>query len=232
MSGRGKGGKGGLGKSGAKRHRKLLHDNVQGITRPAIRRLANRAGIERCSTGVYEETRDLIKQALERILSKVVVFTQTARRRTIKVEDLENALELMGIHLLAKHDISGCGNPAPKKKNDDGEEKRAHRFRPGTRTRQHIRYQQKNSDCLAFRKLSFERLVREVAQEYIEDVNFAKLVFPTIQLVIETHLTRFFEKAGLCVKHADRTTLTTKDVQLVRRVSEDPLFSANPVSCF
>ena len=35
MSGRGKGGKG-LGKGGAKRHRKILRDNIQGITKPAI----------------------------------------------------------------------------------------------------------------------------------------------------------------------------------------------------
>jgi histone H3/H4 len=38
MSGRGKG----LGKVGAKRHRKVLRDNIQGITKPAIRRLARR----------------------------------------------------------------------------------------------------------------------------------------------------------------------------------------------
>ena len=43
MSGRGKGGKG-LGKGGAKRHRKVLRDNIQGITKPAIRRLARRWG--------------------------------------------------------------------------------------------------------------------------------------------------------------------------------------------
>ena len=41
MSGRGKGGKG-LGKGGAKRHRKVLRDNIQGITKPAIRRLGQR----------------------------------------------------------------------------------------------------------------------------------------------------------------------------------------------
>ncbi len=35
MSGRGKGGKG-LGKGGAKRHRKVLRDNIQGITKPAV----------------------------------------------------------------------------------------------------------------------------------------------------------------------------------------------------
>ena len=48
MSGRGKGGKG-LGKGGAKRHRKVLRDNIQVITKPAIRRLARRGGVKRIS---------------------------------------------------------------------------------------------------------------------------------------------------------------------------------------
>ena len=50
MSGRGKGGKG-LGKGGAKRHRKVLRDNIQGITKPAIRRLARRGGVKRIPLG-------------------------------------------------------------------------------------------------------------------------------------------------------------------------------------
>ena len=51
MSGRGKGGKG-LGKGGAKRHRKVLRDNIQGITKPAIRRLARRGGVKRISGAI------------------------------------------------------------------------------------------------------------------------------------------------------------------------------------
>ena len=47
MSGRGKGGKG-LGKGGAKRHRKVLRDNIQGITKPAIRRLDLKLNIVLC----------------------------------------------------------------------------------------------------------------------------------------------------------------------------------------
>ena len=43
MSGRGKGGKG-HGKGGAKRHRKGLRDNIQGVDKPVIRRLARRCG--------------------------------------------------------------------------------------------------------------------------------------------------------------------------------------------
>ena len=46
MSGGGIGGEG-LGKGGAKRHRKILRDNIQGITKPAIRRLADLRGDSR-----------------------------------------------------------------------------------------------------------------------------------------------------------------------------------------
>src|ERR1700679_519014 len=66
MSGRGKGGKG-LGKGGAKRHRKVLRDNIQGITKPAIRRLARRGGVKRISGLIYEETRGVLKIFLENV---------------------------------------------------------------------------------------------------------------------------------------------------------------------
>jgi len=49
MSGRGKGGKG-LGKGGAKRHRKVLHDKIQGITKPAMRRVARGNTLQRTAT--------------------------------------------------------------------------------------------------------------------------------------------------------------------------------------
>tara|TARA_R110002050_G_scaffold272053_1_gene415743 strand:- start:469 stop:864 length:396 start_codon:yes stop_codon:yes gene_type:complete len=49
--GLGKGGKGGkgLGKGGAMRHRKVLRDNIQGISKPMLKRLARRGGIKRLS---------------------------------------------------------------------------------------------------------------------------------------------------------------------------------------
>ena len=74
MSGRGKGGKG-LGKGGAKRHRKVLRDNIQGITKPAIRRLARRGGVKRISGLIYEETRGVLKVHL--FAFKVVFSTFT-----------------------------------------------------------------------------------------------------------------------------------------------------------
>ena len=48
MSDRGRGGKG-LGMGGAKHHRKVLPVNIQGITKPAIWRLAQFGGVKRIS---------------------------------------------------------------------------------------------------------------------------------------------------------------------------------------
>merc|ERR1711864_25914 len=76
-SGRGKGGKG-LGKGGAKRHRRVHGDNIQGITKPAIRRLARRGGVKRISGLIYEETRGVLKVFLENVIRDAVTYTEHA----------------------------------------------------------------------------------------------------------------------------------------------------------
>jgi hypothetical protein len=43
------------------RHRIMLRDTIQGITKPAIRRLARRGGVKRISGLIYEETRGVLK---------------------------------------------------------------------------------------------------------------------------------------------------------------------------
>ena len=147
MSGRGKGGKG-LGKGGAKRHRKVrffcfgrlfacfwfgfagaqlnacarcttppahtlhtpttspppppppapqvLRDNIQGITKPAIRRLARRGGVKRISGLIYEETRGVLKVFLENVIRDSVTYTEHARRKTVTALDVVYALKRQG----------------------------------------------------------------------------------------------------------------------------------------
>ena len=95
MSGRGKGGKG-LGKGGAKRHRKVLRDNIQGITKPAIRRLARRGGVKRISGLIYEETRGVLKVFLENVVRDAVTYTEHAKRKTVTAMDVVYALKRQG----------------------------------------------------------------------------------------------------------------------------------------
>src|ERR1700688_3772083 len=105
MSGRGKGGKGlGLGKGvgvgggggGAKRHRKILRDNIQGITKPAIRRLARRGGVKRISNLIYEETRTVLRIFLESVIRDSVTYTDHAKRKTVTAMDVVYALKRQG----------------------------------------------------------------------------------------------------------------------------------------
>merc|ERR1712210_185698 len=81
------------GKGGAKRHRKVLRDNIQGITKPAIRRLARRGGVKRISGLIYEETRGVLKVFLENVSRDAVTYTEHAKRKTVTAMDVVYALK-------------------------------------------------------------------------------------------------------------------------------------------
>ncbi|EGT54420.1 hypothetical protein CAEBREN_10787 [Caenorhabditis brenneri] len=101
-SGAGNSGKGmgrglkGLGKGGAKRHRKVLRDNIQGITKPAIRRLARKGGVKRISGLIYEETRGVLKVFLENVIRDAVTYCEHAKRKTVTAMDVVYALKRQG----------------------------------------------------------------------------------------------------------------------------------------
>jgi histone H3/H4 len=97
MSGRGGGGKG-LGKGTVRdqRNRKVLRDNIQGITKPAIRRLARRGGVKRISGLIYEETRSILKVYLDNVIRDSVTYAEHARRKTVTAMDVVYALKRQG----------------------------------------------------------------------------------------------------------------------------------------
>ncbi|XP_058069717.1 histone H4-like [Magnolia sinica] len=102
MLGRGKGGKG-LGKGRAKRHKKVLRDNIQGITKPAIHRLAHYSGVKRIRGLIYEETRGDLKNFLKNVIHDAVTHIEHARRETISTMDVVYALKRQG------HTLYGFG---------------------------------------------------------------------------------------------------------------------------
>uniref|UniRef100_A0A672ZVP6 Histone H4 n=1 Tax=Sphaeramia orbicularis TaxID=375764 RepID=A0A672ZVP6_9TELE len=75
------------------RHRKVLRDNIQGITKPAIRRLARRGGVKRISSLIYEETRGVLKVFLENVIRDAVTYTEHAKRKTVTAMDGVYALK-------------------------------------------------------------------------------------------------------------------------------------------
>ena len=85
-----------FGQSGYMRHRRVLRDNIQGITKPAIRRLARRGGVKRISGLVYEETRNALKDFLKDIIGDAVTYSDHARRRTVTNMDILYSLKKRG----------------------------------------------------------------------------------------------------------------------------------------
>ena len=95
-SGRGKGGKG-LGKGGAKRHRKVLADQMpKALTKPALRRLCRRGGIKRISGEFYEEIRIKGKLFLKQILKDAISYCEHAKRKTLTADDVKYSFKKNG----------------------------------------------------------------------------------------------------------------------------------------
>ncbi|XP_062285607.1 uncharacterized protein LOC133991153 [Scomber scombrus] len=222
MSGRGKGGKG-LGKGGAKRHRKVLRDNIQGITKPAIRRLARRGGVKRISGLIYEETRGVLKVFLENVIRDAVTYTEHAKRKTVTAMDVVYALKRQGRTLSSalnmnskRHTMArtkqtarkSTGGKAPRKQlatkaarksaPATGGVKKPHRYRPGTVALREIRRYQKSTELL-IRKLPFQRLVREIAQDFKTDLRFQSSAVMALQEASEAYLVGLFEDTNLAV---------------------------------
>ena len=97
------------------------------------------------------------------------------------------------------------------------EKKKPCRYRPGTVTLQEIRRYQKLTELLT-RRLPFQRLVREITQDYKARLNFASGAILALQEAAEAYLVGLFEDTNLCAIHAKCITIMPKDIQLARRI--------------
>ncbi|KAI5789738.1 histone cluster 1, H3g protein [Peziza echinospora] len=95
--------------------------------------------------------------------------------------------------------------------------KKPHRYKPGTVALREIRRYQKSTELL-IRKLPFQRLVREIAQDFKSDLRFQSSAIGALQESVEAYLVSLFEDTNLCAIHAKRVTIQSKDVQLARRL--------------
>ncbi|XP_067841287.1 histone H3.3A-like [Heptranchias perlo] len=104
--------------------------------------------------------------------------------------------------------------------------KKPHRYRSaaemliggrGTVALREIRRYQKSTELL-IRKLPFQRLVREIAQDFKTDLRFQSAAIGALQEASEAYLVGLFEDTNLCAIHAKRVTIMPKDIQLARRI--------------
>ncbi|KAE8219553.1 hypothetical protein CF319_g6771 [Tilletia indica] len=95
--------------------------------------------------------------------------------------------------------------------------KKPHRYKPGTVALREIRRYQKTTE-LCLRKLPFQRLVREIAQDIKTDVRFQSGAIGALQEASEAYLVSVLQDANLAAIHAKRVTIQPKDMALARRL--------------
>ena len=120
----------------------------------------------------------------------------------------------------AKHPRKSVAEKSAKGKAPGGAApgvKRPHRFKPGTVSLREIRRYQKSTELL-IRKLPFQRLVREIANETKNDLRFQSSAVLALQEAAEAYMVGLFEDTNLCAIHAKRVTIMPRDMQLARRI--------------
>ncbi|XP_065866354.1 uncharacterized protein [Euphorbia lathyris] len=113
---------------------------------------------------------------------------------------VHNEIELQVIKIRGNLKSSRQCKPAPRKQlaakvarlstppsTIGGRLKRPHRYRPGTVALREIRKYQKSTDLL-IRKMPFQRLVREIAQHYKNDLRFQSHAVLALQEAAEAYL--------------------------------------------
>ncbi|KAF0719316.1 Aste57867_1129 [Aphanomyces stellatus] len=108
----------------------------------------------------------------------------------------------------------------PKKAAPVGFVKKPHRYRPGTVAIRDIRRYQKSTELL-IRKIPFQRLVREIAQNVRLDLRFQGSALIALQESAEAYLVSLFADSYLCAMHAKRVTLMPRDIILARRLRHE-----------
>ncbi|KAL9939337.1 hypothetical protein V8E36_002150 [Tilletia maclaganii] len=100
-----------------------------------------------------------------------------------------------------------------------GASRKPHRYKPGTVALREIRRYQKSTKLL-IRKLPFQRLVRDIAENTLplKGIRFQSSALLALQEASEAYLVQLFEDVNDAAIHAKRVTIMRRDIQLARRI--------------
>ena len=120
------------------------------------------------------------------------------------------------------------GGKAPRKKlatkaarksaPTSGGVKKPHRYRPGTVALREIRKYQKTTELLC-RKAPMARLMREILQDFKTDIRITQGALLGFREIVGAFMVKVFENSNLAAIHAKRITVSPKDTNLVKYIS-------------
>jgi len=80
-----------------------LNENTVRITKPSLRRLAKRGGVQRINAEVYDTAREFMQRFMEASVKVAMVYTEQAGRKTITTADIRDSLKRMGRPLYSEY---------------------------------------------------------------------------------------------------------------------------------
>ncbi|GCC21569.1 hypothetical protein chiPu_0020043 [Chiloscyllium punctatum] len=184
------------------------------------------------SSSAMSVVNSFVNDIFERIACEASRLIRYSKRQTISSREIQTTVRLLLPGELAKHAVSEgtkavtkyttprkqlATKAARKSAPATGGVKKPHRYRPGTVALREIRRYQKSTELL-IRKLPFQRLVREIAQDFKTDLRFQSSAVMALQEASEAYLVGLFEDTNLCAIHAKRVTIMPKDIHLARRI--------------
>ena len=183
--------------------RRILRDNIEGITKGRIKELARKAGVKTISRPIYDEVKGTIKNMLNNWIYNIITYTEHSKKRTVGIKEVSAGIphKYYSKLLIDKK----CKKRKSKKSSPEKD----------------IAHYQKLGGCLTIGKETFGRLVREVAQDYKLDVRFSAEAIIMIQHCLENCVVEMLSKANLSATHAGRVRLFPKDLQFTINMTEN-----------
>ena len=175
------------------------NDSLENITKPAIKRMAKEAGVQRLSEDTYDHIREIIYIFLYSLLEKCIAFAVLNKRKTWIKRDIIASLRVMG-------DGYRLSDEFIKKK-------------PTTSTKSMKKTVRQKNNKLFIPCLPFERFAGMIANQIASTrPHFSKDFFNTIQMVTVIYTTEVLQKANLIAQTNKRPTLMVKDLSLVQQI--------------
>lgn len=189
-------------------------EGIESITNPDITRLARKGGAKIIAENVYDFARKIMRDYVGELIRGSVASMRYSGKKTLKPADLDTALTLNHKVLLAGvgPSLDTCRSYKPTQG----------KSRSGQNALREIGYYQKHSDCLVVRKLPFDRLLREVSQQYEDIKQISKDFVLLSQLVTESFLVNIFKDTVLTAIHSGRQKITDNDIKLVLTIRRVP----------
>lgn len=88
-----------------KRHKKMLRNNIEGITKGSIRRLSRRGGVKRIGSKCYDTTRDVLSEFVRNMVHDAVCYVEYRGAMTVTAQDILMALKRRGATMYGALDL-------------------------------------------------------------------------------------------------------------------------------